>query len=199
MLAQLRKCIAGPSQGLTLVELMVVIAVLGIVLAVAIPSFGDMLARKRVQLIASELASDLAYARTEAGLKSVGVYTYFQKNTEMSCYLLAQRTVGVGNCDCTRAVGTVCQGVLGSREIKTIQILKSTGVAIKVLRPEVIVNGVTGLKFIPPRLEPAPLDLAVLVESSRGSQPKLQIELNAMGRVKICCPDGSFNGVQPCV
>lgn len=185
-------------RGLSLVELMVVIAVMGIVLAVAIPSFGDMLARKRVQLVAAELASDLAFARSESGLKSVGIYTYFKQNAEMSCYVVVQRTGAIDRCDCTREIGTACAGTIGLTEIKTAQIFKSSGVTIKVLTPLAIASGLTGLQFRPLHMDPSAADLKVLISSSRGSQPKLQIELNGMGRVKLCCPDGSFSGVQSC-
>ncbi|MBB4841525.1 prepilin-type N-terminal cleavage/methylation domain-containing protein [Paucibacter oligotrophus] len=198
MLAQLNISHRDP-RGLSLVELMVVIAVLGIVLAVAIPSFGDMLARKRVQLIAAELVSDLAFARSESGLKSYGIHTYFQQSPVMSCYLIVQRTGPIDRCDCSREVGSACAGTIGLTEIKTAQIPSSTGVTIKVLAPLAISSGLTGLQFSPLHMVPSAPELKVLVASSRGSQPKLQIELNGMGRVKLCCPDGSFTGVQPCV
>lgn len=197
MLAQLK--ISGPEpRGLSLLELMVVIAALGIVLAVAIPSFGDMLARKRVQLIAAELASDLAFARSESGLKSKGIYTYFQQSPVMSCYLIVQGTGAVDRCDCTRDIGSACAGTLGLTEIKTVQILSNTGITVKVLAPPVMSSGLTGLQFEPPHMAPSAPDLKVLIASRRGSQPQLQIELNGLGRVKLCCPDGSFSGVQSC-
>ncbi len=54
------------SRGLTLIETMVVIAVLGILLALAAPSFRDFIATQRLKGAANELVSDMVYARSEA-------------------------------------------------------------------------------------------------------------------------------------
>lgn len=53
-------------QGFTLIELMVVLAILTILLMVAVPSFNDSLARRRLEGVANELSADLQYARTQA-------------------------------------------------------------------------------------------------------------------------------------
>ncbi|OEC35591.1 type IV fimbrial biogenesis protein FimU [Pseudomonas cuatrocienegasensis] len=54
------------TSGFTLVELMVVIALLAIVALIAAPSFTDMIERNRLQSQAEELKSFLIYARGEA-------------------------------------------------------------------------------------------------------------------------------------
>lgn len=53
-------------QGFTLIELMVTITVLGILIALAAPSFSKMLQDNRMITIASELQSSLQLARAEA-------------------------------------------------------------------------------------------------------------------------------------
>jgi len=52
--------------GFSLVELMVTVAVLGVITAIAIPSFGEILDSSRRTSVAGELASDFSLARTEA-------------------------------------------------------------------------------------------------------------------------------------
>ena len=52
--------------GFNLVELMTTITVLAIVLAIAVPSFRDVIHRNQVSSASNELLASLAYARTEA-------------------------------------------------------------------------------------------------------------------------------------
>lgn len=52
--------------GLTAIELMVVLVIVGILLVIAVPSFTDQMARRRLEGAASELNSDLQFARTQA-------------------------------------------------------------------------------------------------------------------------------------
>ena len=53
-------------RGFTLIELMITIALLGILLALALPSFSDMIRRTAVSSAASSLSVALATARSEA-------------------------------------------------------------------------------------------------------------------------------------
>jgi len=55
-----------PQRGFTLVEMMVVVAMAAILLAVAVPSFAEMVARMRLEGMVHNLATDLQLARAEA-------------------------------------------------------------------------------------------------------------------------------------
>lgn len=52
--------------GFTMIELLIGITIMGILLALAIPSFSDLIARRRLDGIATELSTDLQYARTQS-------------------------------------------------------------------------------------------------------------------------------------
>lgn len=53
-------------QGFTLIELMITVAVLAITVALAAPSFKDLLAAQRLRSVAYDMTSDLVLARSEA-------------------------------------------------------------------------------------------------------------------------------------
>jgi len=59
--------------GFTMIELLVIIAISGILLAMAVPSFMDSLARRRLEGVANELSADLQYTRTQAVSNNVPV------------------------------------------------------------------------------------------------------------------------------
>jgi type IV fimbrial biogenesis protein FimT len=61
--------------GFTLVELMVTITVLGVLAAVAVPSFTNMMNRNRLASQSNELLSAIQYARAEA-IRSSGKVTF---------------------------------------------------------------------------------------------------------------------------
>lgn len=61
------------NNGFTLIELMITIAIAGILLAVAAPSFRDLLLNNRIATQTNELISDLALARSEAAKRGVRV------------------------------------------------------------------------------------------------------------------------------
>ena len=54
------------SLGFTLIELMVTVSVLGVLLAIALPSFQPLIERWRVRQVESHLESSLQFARSEA-------------------------------------------------------------------------------------------------------------------------------------
>jgi type IV fimbrial biogenesis protein FimT len=54
------------SKGFTLIELMITVAILGVILGLAVPAMGDFVVRQKVSGQASELMLALTFARSEA-------------------------------------------------------------------------------------------------------------------------------------
>ena len=94
-------------KGFTLIELMVVVAVAAILLMLAVPSFNDSLARRRLEGFANELAADLQYARTQA----VGNNANVSLVTTATGYTVTGTTGGTGGTNVTYKTITLATGI----------------------------------------------------------------------------------------
>lgn len=178
------------ASGITIIELIIVVAIIGVLIAVVAPSMRGMMARQQVQGINAELLTDLQLARSEVTRRSGGgtsVGVTFGGDAQMTCYTI--HTIGAGaGCDCTRTPGQACipPGVLD--EIKTVQVKRASGVSLAASSA-----GGTALSFAPPQGLVAPADLFVDVRGDVSG--RLRTTINASGRPTVCSPDSSIRGV----
>lgn len=88
--------------GFTLIEALVVIAIIGILAALGVPSFQDMLERNRLKQVVESLKSDLQFARSEAIKHSEDVIVSRKTGDAGSwCYGLARKSPpSKDSCDC---------------------------------------------------------------------------------------------------
>jgi len=86
--------------GITLLEGLMVIAILGIVTAAAVPSYQEMIERNRLKQVAESFKSDLQFARTEAIKRSMKIkVSRTTGNAGAWCYGLTSKTA---SCACNQ-------------------------------------------------------------------------------------------------
>ena len=99
-------------RGFTLIEVMIVIALVAVVVSLAGPSFRDYILMQRLRSVQSQLVTDLNYARSEAVSRGVPVQMRMQTSTDQTCYIIYSRPSNdldiTSPCDCTAAAGSRC-------------------------------------------------------------------------------------------
>jgi prepilin-type N-terminal cleavage/methylation domain-containing protein len=189
-----------PRRGISFAELLVVLAVLAIVLAAAAPWLADLINRRRTLATAEALMTDLAYARSESGLRVQQVLVDFNADGDTSCYTLHYPFEG-GNCNCLRGLGNACQTITGRAlpeiELRTVVVSSHQGVDIRIV-PGSWPPGTAEYRiaFIAPQLSVYPPAGRVNVTGRSGL--RLQLQLDAMGRTSLCARAGPAHGVPAC-
>ncbi|WP_051709744.1 pilus assembly FimT family protein [Andreprevotia chitinilytica] len=188
--------------GLTLIEMMTVVAILGIVGSIAIPAMSGYVQRAKLKGIAAEMQRNLQMARSEAARNNRPVLLTVSTGTNQ-CYGLTANSTA---CDCTvssTSASNYC-------EIKRISatdlnlITLATGIDVSLTQ-----GGTTGtsgtftnIGFDPVRAMPystngTAFTYQTLKLTSKNSEV-LNLVLSATGKVTICTPSGvgavpSFN------
>lgn len=192
--------------GLTLIEILVGLAVLGVVLAVAVPSMSDLLEKRRVSAAAEEVASILTYAKAETVAANELLFVKFGEPTlsSMSCAMVV--TSGSSNsCRCSNAVNNLCPNT-SSRSLRLFQLPKNHVKFDAFAEPWAA--GANYIRFAREQMAMDSMNFSVdAVGLKKGYT--LRVEVNNMGRVKICAPTApaernknlefrKMNGYGPC-
>lgn len=176
--------IARTQRGFTIIELMTVVVIAGVLLALALPSFNELLERRRLEGYTNELVTDLQYAKSEAVARSRNVLII--PGGGGACYTMAvwatvaQGGARVGGCDCALAPAAACTAGAGNVpiELKTVTLVGGATVASA--------NNPVAFEFEPVRgaLEPAGAASAAVSLGSRS----YTVSVNANGRVTPLTP-----------
>lgn len=176
--------------GLTLIEIMVGLAVIGVLLAVAAPSMADLLERRRVIAAAEEVSGILTYAKAETNATNSFLIVRFDPDTynaasnKMSCALVTTGTGTANRCKCYYAPTDLCPGT-GTKPLRLFQLPKThvefTAYAADWKGPA------NYIRFMRDQNTIAAEGFEVDVNSLRKGYT-LRVQVNAAGRVKICAP-----------
>ncbi|MDO9074150.1 MAG: GspH/FimT family pseudopilin [Rubrivivax sp.] len=127
------------ARGLTLVELMIVVAVVAVLVVLAAPSFRDLILVQRLKSIHAQLVTDLQYARSEAVSSGAVVNVRVQPQlfgVPHTCYIIFHHfsrdylNSGASSaCDCREPAGSRCT-LADTRELRTVQVPLDGGVTL---------------------------------------------------------------------
>jgi type IV fimbrial biogenesis protein FimT len=166
--------------GLTMVELLIVIAVLAIAASLAAPSFTDFLAKRRVESIASELITDLQFARSEAVARNAAVRVTLVSG---SCYVIHLETAAASCTDNTNS-------------IKTVQLEPGARAAFSA------VDSLQWLQFDPVRgtatFQPSTITTGAFDVKSSDNTWQVRVRMTAVGGISTCSPNNSIAGYKSC-
>ncbi|WP_242470787.1 GspH/FimT family pseudopilin [Thiocystis violacea] len=165
-----------PAKGLTLLELIVAIAILALLLAVAVPSMGTMIARNRLKAAAHAVAEDLQWTRSEA-IKRNRVLQ-FSLDLDHWCY-------GVDE------PGALCDCRAPSGAARACSLKRVSGVDFPGVRLDATF---TATRFEPRRA--TALNGSLALTSSQGSA--IRVVLSRLGRVRLCTSSGDLPGYDSC-
>ncbi|MCC6250242.1 MAG: GspH/FimT family pseudopilin [Rubrivivax sp.] len=192
----------------TLIELMIVIALLAIIAILAAPSFTEMIGMQRLRGINDQLATDLQYLRTEAVSRNqfMGFLTRNVSGEPMSCYMIFSSSdplnlssIDRTQCNCTNAVGAACSG--SQRELRTVQIPRNLSIELRFPADQsdlIVASPVNGGMRIMPSTTLTTQGYEFCIEVRRSPRGRLRTGIGLSGRTSVCSPDGSVPGVPVC-
>lgn len=167
-------------KGLTLLELLITIVVLGIIAAYGVPNMAGFFEKQRVSGAAHTFLSDLQFARAEAIKQNQTVELEF--NAGQWCYGVDDDTAT--NCACT--VASVANCTVNGNEYFV------SGNEF----PNVVAStGVTTITFDPVRGTLSPLNRTVSFSSGDYS---VSVIWSTIGRARLCATAGNSWGYDEC-
>ncbi len=170
-------------RGVTLVEACIVMAVLAIVTTSAAPGMTGLLDGRRLDGVATQLATDIQYVRSEAVARNQPVRLSFYLGAEASCYVI--HTGLSAQCTCAGAVPAQCSG--DAEQIKTVALPPTQRVSVQANVGSVLFDPLHGTSTPTGTLR---------VMGSQGRA--VHHVINVMGRVRSCSPLNTMPGYRAC-
>ena len=176
-----KRFVRQSAQGFTLVELVAVMAVTGVVATAAVPSLSGLIDTQRISGAASELASDLQYARAQAVQRNQGVRVSFK--ADAGCYVI--HTGSADQCQCAASGPATCEGE--AQALKTVALDDTRRIGLH--------SNVASMVFDPVHGTASP---AATLRVAGAQGRSVQHTVNIMGRVRSCSPQAAVSGYRAC-
>jgi type IV fimbrial biogenesis protein FimT len=169
--------------GFTLIESMVVLAVVSVTAGIAVPSFQKASERRQLEGAAAQLATDIRHARSSAVALSSSVRVSFQQVAGGSCYLL--HTGRAADCQCDSAGAAICSN--GAQVVKAVGFSANSDLQIS--------SNSASMLFDHSRGTVTPT-ASINVQFRNG--PAIRQVVNIMGRARACTPSTNLPGYPAC-
>jgi type IV fimbrial biogenesis protein FimT len=171
-------------RGLTLIETATTLAIGAVMATSAVSGFSELRQRRQIEGVASELASDLQFVRSEAVARNRNVSISFGTLPGgASCYVI--HTGAPSACNCAHAGPALCTGP--AEVIKAVRAPAGGRVVIQ--------TKVASMLYHPVRGTTSP---AATIHVGTPQGAGLRHVVNILGRVRTCSPAGGLPGYKSC-
>lgn len=183
--------------GVGLVEILVGIVIMGVLLAVAVPSLTSFMERRRVMAVTDELNSIIAYAKSETNAigDSVTIHLEDDPSNLVSCAAVVTQTL-VDVCRCYYAPSQICPVGGGSKMLRLFQLPRSDGVSFQATA---LSWGASNQTLTFSRNTHFRFEQGVsLTVTGQRTGVQLKIDINEAGRASTCSPGGGIAAFPAC-
>lgn len=193
-------------RGVTLLEMLIAMAILGIIVSVAMPSMSGFTANQRLLGAAEQIHGHLQQARSEAVGRSATVYVNFSASgttswtygvsTTNSCTLTITDPATANACVITVNDGdTTVDGVDGGVDTGDRVLMRFPGTDYTDVEMA-IASFSSGTQITFDSVRGTSTSGQINLEGSTGKL--LRVAVSLLGRVEICSPDGSVPNYETC-
>lgn len=182
--------------GFSLVEMVVAIAVLGIIVAVATPSLTDLLERRRVIATAGELMNIISFSKSEAKMANNVFILHLETpaDNQTSCARLST-SAALDTCGCNYTKDLMCKDG-ATYIIRSFEPAKSTGVSFVATADDWGPDAKHQVEFS--HNTSAIFKNLHLTITGRRTGAQLQVNYSSAGLAVVCSPAGSVSGYPTC-
>lgn len=200
-------------RGVTLLELLVALVILGVLMALAAPNFANWITGTRIRSTAESMLAGLQYARSEATTRNAQVRFQLTSSLDAACTRSTTRgnwVVDMVDNDAADSVEGRCNSAPSDTVAPSILQVRSAtetgaGVDIAASADQVIFNGLGRQVAIAPAANAAEVTVDITPVAARGtcvaaggSVTCLRIVVTTGGLVRMCNPSAPAGDPQAC-